>query len=138
MSTQASQRPITDILEMLGRQVQRLIATEYELARAEISENVSKARGGITLLSVGMLLLIPGVTLLLAGLALALTRMGLSLDLATLLVSAVVLLLGLIVANVGLSRLKSAHFVPDKALNQLQRDMTAINPMRNTHEHSTA
>jgi hypothetical protein len=38
----------------------------------------------------------------------------------------------------GFNRAKAVNLVPEKALSQLQRDIAAVNPMRQNHERSAA
>ena len=131
-------RSVPDLLGDLIGQFQRLIRTEYLLARAELGENLGKMRAGAVLLVAGAILILPGATVLLWGLALALTRAGVPDYAAGLLVGAAVCIAGAIMMTVALRRMKSVQLVPEKALNHLQRDVAAVNHASHKHEHAAA
>ncbi|MBC8036602.1 MAG: phage holin family protein [Rhizobiales bacterium] len=131
-------RPISQLLSVLGNQVQQLVRTECQLARTEISENLGKTRSAIALAFVGLALLLPALTIFLLGVVATLTRAGLRDDLAGFAVGAVVGVVGVAMILTGINRAKTVNLVPEKALSQLQRDIAAVNPMRQDHEHSAA
>ena len=131
-------RPITQLLGVLGNQVQQLVRTECQLARTEISENLGKTRNAIALAAAGLALLLPALTIFLQGVVAALGRAGVRDDLAGFLVGAAVGVAGVAMILTGFNRAKAVNLVPEKALSQLQRDIAAVNPMRQDHEHSAA
>ena len=136
MATIPLGRPIGDLLGDLLSQFQRLIRTEYLIARAEVGENLGKIRAGAVLLVVGAVLLLPALTILLWGIAQLLTRAGLAQDIATLLVGAVAVIVGTIVLMTGIGRVQSVNLMPEKTLTNLQRDAAAVN--HGTHQHERA
>ena len=131
-------RPITQLLGVLGNQVQQLVRTECQLARTEISENLGKTRSAIGLAVAGLALLLPALTIFLQGVVAALAHAGVRDDLAGFAVGAVVGVAGVAMILTAFNRAKAVNLVPEKALSQLQRDIAAINPMRHDHEHSAA
>jgi len=131
-------RSIGDLLGDLVSQTQRLIRTEYLIARAEIGGNLAKMRAGAVLMVAGAILLLPALTVLLWGVALLLTRAGLATDIAALLVGLAACAIGAIVLITGINRVKSVNLVPEKALDHLQRDVAAVNYARSSHEHAAA
>jgi hypothetical protein len=136
MNTATGDRPISQLLGVLGSQVQQLAHTEYQLARKEIGENLGKTRGAITLVVVGLALLLPALTILLHGIVNGLVLAGLRSDLAAFIVGALVGLIGMIAILTGLNRAKAVNLVPIKSLSQLQRDLAAVNPLRQKNEHT--
>jgi hypothetical protein len=130
MDTATGDRSITQLLGMLGNQVQQLARTECKLARSEISENLGKTRSAFAIAVVGLALLLPAITIFLQGIVTALIRAGLRADLAGFAVGAAVAVAGVLLIIAGFNRAKAVNLVPEKALSQLQRDITAINPMR--------
>jgi hypothetical protein len=110
----------TDVVGQLGS----LLRTEGELARAEISGNISKAGMGLALVVVGAVLLIPALVILLQALVIALADGGLSTAAAASIVGGVVLLVGVILAIIGMTRLKPERMIPNRTIHQLQQDVT--------------
>ena len=131
-------RPITQLLGVLGNQVQQLVRTECQLARTEISENLGKTRSAIGLAVAGLALLLPALTIFLQGVVAALARAGMRDDLAGFAVGALVGVAGVAMILTAFNRAKAVNLVPEKALSQLQRDIAAVNPMRQNHERSAA
>lgn len=131
-------RPITQLFGVLGSQVQQLVRTECQLARTEISENLGKTRSAIAVAVAGLALLLPAVTIFLQGVVAALAHAGMRDDLAGFAVGAAVGVAGVAMILAGFNRAKAVNLVPEKALSQLQRDIAAVNPMRQNHEHSAA
>jgi hypothetical protein len=131
-------RPITQLFGVLGSQVQQLVRTECQLARTEISENLGKTRSAIAVAVAGLTLLLPAVTIFLQGVVAALAHAGMRDDLAGFAVGAAVGVAGVAMILAGFNRAKAINLVPEKALSQLQRDIAAVNPMRQDHEHSAA
>ena len=138
MTDNGPQTPLTDLIGMLATQLQRLIRTECRIARAEIGENMGKMRAGAVLTAFGVIILVPALTLLLAGAALSLVNTGWSSNIAAFAVGGTTLAIGVLFAIVGLNRVRAVSLVPEKALTQLQRDVAAVNPMRQHHERSAA
>src|SRR3954470_15979799 len=137
-SPSAPGRSIGDILGDLVHQLQRLVRTEFMIARAEIGGNLAKMRAAAVLMVAGAILLLPALTILLWGVALVLTRAGLAVDIAALLVGVAACAIGVIVLMIGVTRVKSVNLVPEKALDHLQRDVAAVNYARSGHEHAAA
>ena len=131
-------RPITQLLGVLGNQVQQLVRTECQLARTEISENLGKTRSAIGLAVAGLALLLPALTIFLQGVVATLALAGMRDDLAGFAVGAVVGVAGVAMILTAFNRAKAVNLVPEKALSQLQRDIAAVNPMRQNHERSAA
>jgi hypothetical protein len=115
-------RPIPEILTDLIAQLTALVRKEGQLARSEISEKVGRALSGMALILVGAILLIPAVVILLQAGIVALMESGMDPALASAIIGGGALVLGFILALVGWSWVKPASLVPDKTLDQLQRD----------------
>src|SRR5205085_9389396 len=107
-----------------------------QLARAEMSENMSRLATGLGVMIGGAVLLIPALVILLqAGVAALADGYGLASYWAALIVGGGVLLLGIILVLLGLNRLKLEKLLPGKTIHQLQRDASvAKEQMRQDHE----
>jgi hypothetical protein len=120
--TSPNVRPIPEIFSDLIQQLSLLVRKEGQLARTEISENVSGALSGMGLMLIGAILLIPALVILLQAAMAALVENGLSASLASLIVGGAAFILGMILALLGWSRVTPASLVPGKTIDQLQQD----------------
>lgn len=135
MDPSTENRPLTQLLATLGHQVQRLIATEVQLARAEVKENLAKSRSALGLALVGLVLLLPALTIFLQGIVNALLIAGIRSDLAALGVGIGVGGVSILLILAGLKKAKAVNLVPEKAISHLQRDVAAVNPVRPSDEY---
>jgi len=115
-------RPISNILTDLLQQFTMLIKQEGQLARTEVSENVSRAIMGVVMAVAAAVLFVPALVILLLAAVFGLETAGLEPWLSALVVGGAALLLGLIILAIGMSRLKAKSLMPSKTLNQLQED----------------
>ena len=124
-------RSIADVLRDVIMQVTTLLRKEAELARAELSENISRAALGLGLIVGGSVLLIPALVILLEAAVAALEQNGMRPAEAAGIIGGVALVLGFILIAIGVSRLRVKSLMPNKTIQQLQRDAaTAKQQMR--------
>lgn len=129
-------RSLPDILRDLVSQLTTLVRMESQLARAEISEKIGKAVGGIVLVVLGAVLLIPALVVLLEAAVAGMIDAGLEAHWSALIVGGIALAIGVVLLLVGVNRFKTERFVPVKTIGQLQQDVSvAKHQMR--HEHDT-
>lgn len=122
MATTHHVRPIPEIFTDLISQLTSLIRKEGQLARTEFSEKMSRALMGVALILIGAVLLIPALVILLqAGMA-ALVQTGMTPALASLVVGGAALVVGLVLALVGWRFVRPSSLLPDKTIDQFQRD----------------
>jgi hypothetical protein len=111
-----------------------LVRNETQLARAEMSEKVTDLAVGLGLLVGGSVLLIPALVILLQAAVAALVEAKVAMAWAGLVVGGATLAIGFVLLAIGILRLKAAHPVPAKAIEQLQRDVeVAKSQVRNDH-----
>jgi uncharacterized membrane protein YqjE len=118
-------RSIADVLRDVIAQLTTLLRKETELARVELSENVSRAAIGLGLIVGGAVLLIPALVILLQAAVAALEQNGMRAAEATAIVGVCALVLGFILVAIGISRLRVQSLIPNKTIQQLQRDAAA-------------
>ena len=118
-------RLFSDTLDTLSK----LIRTEVQLARAEVTEKASQAAVGAGMLFGAMVVLIPAVVLFLIALAVWLTSLGLSPVAAHLLSGCVALVASGILVAVGLARLKPSSLAPNATIREVKRDIAAAKEM---------
>jgi protein-S-isoprenylcysteine O-methyltransferase Ste14 len=135
MDARSANRSIPDLFTDIAHQVPRLLRTEAQLARTEMSEKIGQAASGLGMIVGGAVLLIPALVVLLFAAASAIADAGLLPapwpDWA---VGGGVLLLGLILLFIGMRRLRAERLVPDRTIAQLQRDARVATQLRSDHE----
>src|SRR5690242_2193897 len=114
-----------DALETLSK----LIQTEVQLAKAEVTQKAAKAGVGIGVLFGAMLLLVPALVLFLIAIAIWLEQLGLSPVVAHLLSGCLALVGSAILAMVGMSRLKPEALKPEVTISEVRRDVAAAKEM---------
>jgi hypothetical protein len=130
-----SARSIPDIFVDCLKVLATLVRTEAQLARVETSEKIAEVAAGFGLIVGGAVLLIPALVVLLEAAVSALQERGFAAPMAASIVGGAVLLIGLILVSLGISRVKAKRLVPDRTLQQLQRDASmARNQMRNAND----
>ena len=127
---------ITDDMRSISRlfgdaldNLSKLIRTEVQLARAEVTEKASKAAIGAGMLFGAMLLLIPALVLFLMALAAWLISLGLSPVTAHFLSGCVALAISGIMAYLGYERLKPSSLTPRETIREVKRDIAAAKEM---------
>jgi hypothetical protein len=115
-------RSISTIVTDLLGQLATLMRKEGQLARVEMSEKISQVALGLALIIAGAVLLMPALVILLEAAVAGVMKAGFAAHWSALMVGGGVLLLGLIFALVGVNRLKAKNLMPNKTINQLQRD----------------
>jgi hypothetical protein len=119
-------RSISELVSTALSQVSRLVRDEIQLARAEISANISRAVVGIPLLVASAVIMNAALVVLLLGGAVWLTQLGWSAPVAHLIAAGVAVLLSGICAWAGLNRLKPENLAPKKTLEQFHRDAAVV------------
>jgi|tagenome__1003787_1003787.scaffolds.fasta_scaffold20806541_2 hypothetical protein len=127
---------ITDDVRSIARlfgdafeNLSKLIQTEIQLARTEITEKASKAAIGAGMLFGAALLLIPALVLFLMAFAAWLIELGLSPGLAHFLAGCIAVVGSGILASIGLSRLKPEVLAPKATMSEVRRDVAAAKEM---------
>ena len=123
MAIPSPQRSVPDMISDLFLQVTTLFRKEAQLARVEMSENMSNVGRGLGLIIGGAVLLIPSLVILLqAGVTALGDHYGVAPTWSALFIGGAVLIIGVILFLIGISRLRFEHLVPNKTVHQLQRD----------------
>jgi uncharacterized membrane protein YqjE len=111
--------------ETIGRATE-LVQIEFRLAKAELAEKAARAGAGLSLVMVGAILLSAALFLLLQSIVLGLIAAGMSPVGATLLVSVATIAIGLGFVMTGRKQLSAEALVPDRTLNDIQRDTALV------------
>lgn len=114
---------VAELFAALATETTTLVRKEFELARAEISHNVSKAAGGIVLLIAGSIAALLGIQALIACAILVLLR-WFEPWLAALIVGGGVLAIGILLFAIGRARLGPSTFTLRRTMASLRDDGT--------------
>ena len=122
----ADRKPVSELFSDALQQLSKLMRHEVALAKAELSVNAKQmARGGIMLGGAAVVAL-PSLFILMMALAAFLMELGLAASLACLITAVVGFVVAGILAKVGLNRLRADLLMPNRTINQLQRDAATV------------
>jgi Zn-dependent protease with chaperone function len=116
------ERTLGDLFAELSEETSMLIRQEMQLAKAEVSQKVSKASKNITVLAVGGIVAYVGFLALTAALILGLAEL-MTPWLAALLVGIVMAVIGYFLIQKGISTLKQMTPVPERTVASLKEDV---------------
>lgn len=106
--------------------VSSLVRNEVDLARAEISENISKAGIAIGLIAAAGLIAMVALNVLAAAIVAGLTEAGLNAGWAALIVGVALGVIAFILLSKGRSDLKLTSLAPTRTARNVQRDARAV------------
>jgi hypothetical protein len=106
--------------------VSNLVRKEIDLARAETSENLTRAATAIGLLAGALIVALVALNVLAAALAAALTELGLDAGWAALIVGGGLALIALIMVTKGVKDLKLSSLAPTRTAKNVQRDTAVV------------
>lgn len=124
---------LTGLLSSLFNDTTTLVSQEIALAKAEISQKISKAANAIGSIVVAGAILQAGFVILLGAIVLALSHV-LTPWLAALIVGVVVVLIGVSMLKKAKSTLSSDQMMPERTMDSLQRDQSMLK--EHTHRRS--
>jgi hypothetical protein len=120
---------LSGLISGLVADAQELVRKEIGLAKAEVKEEINKARDGAISLGVGVgVAAIGGIVLVFTLVYLLHEVAGLSLWLSHLIVGAVLTGIGAFLLMRGVNRLKTLDPMPHQTIESVQRDVEAIVP----------
>ncbi|TMJ26048.1 MAG: phage holin family protein [Alphaproteobacteria bacterium] len=124
MGTRDSARPLTAVLTHVVSEVAYLLQTEIRLARAEISEKLSRAANGGAMLGIAAILSLCGLFVLLLGAVRWLEIAGVPDQWGMLIVGGAALLIAIVLALVGARNLKGSALKPERTIEQVRADFS--------------
>jgi hypothetical protein len=121
------ERSLGELFGQLTQDMTLLVRQEVQLARREISENLSRFTANlISVLAGGFVAYVGGLALV-AALILALRDLAnISLAVSSLIVGAVLAIVGYLMLKRGLSELKRVDFAPRRTVENIKEDVQAI------------
>lgn len=118
------------IAAQLLHEAKALFTTEFKLARRELSESISRAGSGLTLLAVALLFALVAFHALALAAVMGLVALGLHMGWAALIVFGVLVALAGILALMGKSRLKPENLKPKRTVEQIKADIQTLEEVR--------
>jgi hypothetical protein len=103
-----------------------LVQGELKLARAEMSQILSRAGVGIALIAVAMLMALVALNVIASAAVAYIAAAGLSVGTAALLVGGALLLIAIALVLAGKSRLSASALTPDETVKNLKKDYSTL------------
>jgi uncharacterized membrane protein YqjE len=119
-------RSVPELVADAFNQFAKLIRNEIQLAKAEMSAKATQAAIGAAFLAVAGLVSIAALVLALMALAALLIQIGWSAPLSYLAAAIVGVLLSVVCGWLGMNRLKPENLTPNRTIEQLRRDASAV------------
>ncbi len=113
---------LTDVMA----NVSGLVRNEVDLARAEISENATKAAVAVGLIAGAAIIALVALNVLAAALVAALTEAGLDAGWSALIVGAALGIIAFVLIDKGVNDLKLSSLAPTRTAKNVQRDASAV------------
>ncbi|WP_282063841.1 phage holin family protein [Roseobacter litoralis] len=126
MSDDNTNRSAGGLLTDAMANVSGLVRSEVDLARAEISENVTKAGVAVGLIAGAAIIALVALNVLAAALVAALTDAGLDAGWSALIVGAGLAVIAFVLINKGVNDLKLSSLAPTRTVKNVQRDAAAV------------
>lgn len=118
-------KPLASLFSDLTRNTVDLVRQEIALAKAEVSQKISTAQGGITEIAIGAAILLAGLFIILQAIVNAVAMLlppNLAPWLAPLIVGVVIALIGYGMLKAGSSKLEPDNLMPHRTMDSLKRD----------------
>jgi uncharacterized membrane protein YqjE len=113
--------------------VSSLVRNEVDLARAEVSENATKAAVAIGVLVGGVVISLAALNVLTAALVAALTEAGIPAGWSALIVGVALAAVAIVMITKGMNDLKATSLAPTRTAKNVKRDAEALKETYNEH-----
>jgi hypothetical protein len=124
MAIRDTSRPLASLVTQVMSDIAYLLQTEIRLAKAEISEKVSRAANGGAFIGVGVVLLLTALPILYLAIVRWLEIAGLPNQWGLLLVGGVIVIIGVALALTGANKLQGSTLKPDRTIEQVRADLS--------------
>jgi uncharacterized membrane protein YqjE len=113
--------------------VSSLVRNEVDLARAEVSENATKAAVAVGVLVGGVVISLAALNVLTAALVAALTEAGIPAGWSALIVGVALAAVAISMITKGMNDLKATSLAPTRTAKNVKRDAEALKETYNEH-----
>jgi Putative Actinobacterial Holin-X, holin superfamily III len=126
MAIRESTQPLTSVIQRAAAEVTYLIQTELRLARTEVTDKLGQLANGGVQVGIGAVMALAGLIIFLFAIVRWLEVAGLPSEWGLLLVGGGVVLLGIVLLLRGTRSMKGSNLVPQRTIDQLKADLSAI------------
>jgi len=134
MSVPHESRSLPDLIGGLANDISGLFRKEIDLAKAEASEKVSSAVGGIAMIAIGGVLALGALGVLLSAIVTAIAALfvnwgwdpTISNSIAALIVTVIVGIIAWIMISRGMAAFKSTNLAMERTTTSLNRDAAVV------------
>lgn len=126
MSDNNTNKSAGDLLSDALSNISSMVRNEVGLARAEVSENVSRAGVAIGLIAGAIVIALVALNVLAAALVAALTEAGLDAGWSALIVGVVLAVIAFVLIGKGVNDLKLSSLAPTRTVKNVKRDAEAV------------
>lgn len=123
MTEPRQDRSLGELFGDLAEQLSRLIRQEADLARTEVTANLTRVARDASMLGIGGGIAHAGMLAIVAAVIALLARLGLDVWVAAGVVGVVLIGIGLVLIDRGRSQLASTSVVPTRTVESLQEDV---------------
>ncbi|GAB2786131.1 hypothetical protein GCM10027040_10260 [Halomonas shantousis] len=116
---------IGSLISNLTNDMTTLVRQEIDLAKAEMSQNMKQAMGGIAAIAVAGAVLMNGFLVLLFAAVYALSNV-LAPWLSALIVAVIVMVIGFVMLQSGRKKLEAQSLMPSRTMNSVRRDESVV------------
>ena len=108
------------------RHFSSLMQKEVQLAKAEMSNNISRAAVGVAFFGIAALMVLTALNVLAGAVVGYLTEAGMNAGTSALIVAAIFVVVAVILVIMGKSRLTADSLAPNTTMHNVQRDVSAV------------
>lgn len=126
MTDNSTNKSAGNLLTDALNNVSGLVRSEVDLARAEISENATKAGVAVGMIAGAAIIALVALNVLAAALVAALTEAGLDAGLSALIVGVALAIIAFVLIGKGVNDLKLSSLAPTRTVKNVQRDAAAV------------
>lgn len=113
---------VQDVLTHLSN----LVRKEFDLARTEVSDNVTRAGVAIGLLAGALVVALVALNVLAAALVVAITELGLAAGWSAVIVGGILAIIAFAMVAKGVNDLKVSSLAPTRTVKNVQRDADVV------------
>jgi hypothetical protein len=122
MHTFSTERSISELFGSALGEFSKLIQSEFQIARLEVSDKIAAMLGAAKFLGAGVAIALAALVIILMAVAAVLMRLGMPTDLAYLCTGVGAAIIAFALIQVGLSRIKDGYLTPSATLHELRQD----------------
>ena len=126
MTDNETQKSSPNLITTALTQLSTLVRKEVDLARAEVTENVSSAGAAIGFIVAAIVIALTALNVLSAAVVAALAELGIELGWSALIVGGGLGLLAFALITKGVNDLKLSSLAPTRTAKNIQRDAQAV------------